>query len=364
MDKTRLTISATGRRRLRIGFLPLVDCAPLVVAQELGLFAAQNLEVELCREIGWATVRDKIIFGELDASQAAVGLPYAATYGLGSIACPCVTGLVVNRNGNGITLSSRLAGLGVSDVATLRRFVRESRRRKKLTFGVVHTFSSHNFLLREWLRSGGLDPDRDIRIVVVPPSQMYRNLVAGHLDGFCVGEPWNSVTVQQGGGVAVAVSTQLQPGHPDKVLMVRQQFADERSQEHECLIAALLAAAEFCDEMENRPQVARWLAQRSYLDLPVQTILPSLTGHFDFSAGSSESVEDMVVFYRGGVNRPGPSVENWVRSHLQRMGELGAQIGTGTSVLRPDIFDGALDRLISHSPASAKTSAELKAAVA
>jgi two-component system, oxyanion-binding sensor len=193
---------------------------------------------------------------------------------------------------------------------------------------------------------------------------MYRNLVAGHLDGFCVGEPWNSVTVQQGGGVTVAVSTQLQPGHPDKVLMVRKQFADERDNEHECLIAALLAAAEFCDEMENRPQVARWLSQRRYLDLPLQTILPSLTGHFDFGAGNSESVEDMVVFHRGAVNRPGPAVENWVRSHLQRMGELGAQVSSENKVLRPDIFDRAQSRLISRPPGMEKTSTELSAAAA
>jgi ABC-type nitrate/sulfonate/bicarbonate transport system substrate-binding protein len=364
VDKTRLTTPSTGRRRLRIGFLPLVDCAPLIVAQELGLFATQNLEVELCREIGWATVRDKIIFGELDASQAAVGLPYAATYGLGSIACPCVTGLVVSRNGNGITLSTRLTVFGVSDAGALRRFVREFRPRKKLTFGVVHTFSSHNVLLGQWLRSGGIDPDRDIRIVVVPPSQMYRNLVAGHLDGFCVGEPWNSVTVQQGGGVTLAVSTQLQPGHPDKVLMVRKQFAEERGDEHERLIAALLVAAEFCDEMENRPQVARWLAQRRYLNLPLQTILPSLTGHFDYGGGRSESIEDMVVFHRGGVSRPGPAVENWVRSHLQSMGELGTQISSDTSVLRPDIFDRAQGRLISNSRSIEKTPAELRAAAA
>jgi ABC-type nitrate/sulfonate/bicarbonate transport system substrate-binding protein len=282
----------SATKQLRVGFVPLVDCAPVVMARELGLFAKCGLDVTLSREIGWASVRDKIIFRELEASQAVAGMVVAATRGLGSIPCECVTGLVLNLHGNAITISNELSRRGVRTAAELRRAIEEDRGRRAYTFGVVFSYSSHMFLLRQWLKSGGIDPDRDVHLAVVPPPLMFTNLVAGHLDGFCVGEPWNAVTAQAGAGVRVATSRQLAPLHPEKVLMVRADFADERAEEHGRLIAALLEACAWCDEPANRRRLAEVLAQPRYVNAPVQAIRASLDD------------PDFHIFHRHGANEP------------------------------------------------------------
>ena len=213
---TRASAIAAGRSNkvrtlgaLRVGFVPLTDCAPIVVAHELGLFQKHGVRVVLSRELGWASIRDKIIHGELDAAHAVAGMPVAATLGLGSIRCDCVAALVLNLHGNAITLSNELWDRGVRDGASLAEQIRRLRGQKNFTFGVVYPFSSHNFLLRAWLASFGIRPERDVRIVVVPPPQMTVNLKGGHPDGFCVGEPWNSLAVQSGAGWCAAVSAEL-----------------------------------------------------------------------------------------------------------------------------------------------------------
>src|SRR6266850_1427849 len=215
--------SARRRAPLRLGFVPLTDCAPLVMAAELGLFRKYGLDVVLSRELGWASIRDKIIYGELEAAHALAAMPSAATIGFGSIPCECLAALVLNLHGNAITLSNDLWRRGVRDGSTLRQEIVRSRQSRPLTFGVVFSCSSHQFLLRGWLAAAGTDPDRDVRIVVVPPPQMVVNLEAGHLDGFCVGEPWNSVAVQARAGWCVAATAELEPGNPEKVLMVRRE---------------------------------------------------------------------------------------------------------------------------------------------
>ena len=163
----------TSTKPLRVGFVPLTDCAPLVMAQELGLFAKYGLSVTLSRELGWTTVRDKIIYGELHAAHALAAMPFAATLGLGSMKCDCLAGLVLNLNGNAITLSRDLWLRGVRDAKTLREEIDRGQGKKIYTFGVVFQFSSHNFLLRQWLAAGGIDPDRDVRIVIVPAPAMF-----------------------------------------------------------------------------------------------------------------------------------------------------------------------------------------------
>src|SRR5438552_12946031 len=230
--KIQPTASILVRRALQVGFVPLTDCAPLVMASERGLFRKYGLRVALSRELGWATIRDKVIHGELDAAHALAAMPVAATLGLGSIRCDCLTALVLNLHGNAITLSEELWRRGVRDGATLRAQILATRGANTLTFGIVYPFSSHHYLLRRWLESFGIRPNRDVRIVVVPPPQMVTNLKAGHLDGFCVGEPWNSVAVQSRAGWCIATSAELEPGHPEKVLMVRNDFAEKCAHEH------------------------------------------------------------------------------------------------------------------------------------
>lgn len=338
------TSQAPRSRALRLGFVLLTDCAPIAMAQELGLFAKYGLHVALRRELGWAAVRDKIVTGELDAAQAVAGMPFATALGLGSIRRDCVTGLVLNLHGNAITLSNELWNLGVRDAASFRDFLQATRGERAFTFGVVFPYSSHAFLLRDWLASAGINPESDVRIVVVPPPQMPGALQAGHIDGCCVGEPWNTIAVQLRAGWVVATSAELAPNHPEKILMVRRAFADHCADEHERLIAALLDACAFCDMPENRPAIAEVLSHRDYLDRPVAALLPGLTGDMDLGHNRVESISDFVRFHSHDANEPSDDKAAWIANHM-RTGPLATHTGLTPaltrSIFRCDIYDRA-----------------------
>lgn len=342
MERQTLPMRATGAPALRLGFVPLLDCAPLVMAHELGLFRKHGLRVTLQRELGWATVRDKIIYRELEVSHALAAMPLAATLGLGAGACDCVTALVLNLHGNAITLSRDLCDRGVRDAVSLREVVRHSRHEKMFTFAAVSRVSSHFFLLREWLSRGGINPERDVRIVIVPPPQMHTNLKAGHLDGFCVGEPWNSVAVQSRAGWCVAASAELAPGHPEKVLMARREFAEKRPVEHQALIAALLESCEFCAQPENHEQVVATLARSQYVGACQPALRRGLTGELDFGHGSSRRVKDFIVFSGSDVNEPSADKAAWTMNHLRQVApgleSAAAREALGRRVFRSDLY--------------------------
>ena len=305
---------------IRVGFVALADCAPLVMAQELGLFAKYGVEVELHREVGWATIRDKIIYGELDAAHAPAGLVVAANCGLGSIQTDCLTGLVLNLQGNAITLSEGLWQRCVRDGASLRREI--SSRRRPLTFGVVHQYSSHTCLLRIWLRKHGIDPGRDVEIIVVPPPQVHENLRAGHLDGYCVGEPWNSLAVLSRNGWCVSTSIDLASRHPEKVLMTSRAFAERAEDEHICLIAALIEACAFCERPQNRERLIETLAQSKYVDAPIQALRMGMGGSFDYGHGRIEKHPRFHIFSSDNANEPGADKAAWVIDHLLESGVI------------------------------------------
>ncbi len=354
----------TKAKTLRLGFVPLTDCAPLVMAEKLGLFAKYGVAVELKRELGWATIRDKIIYGELDAAHAVAGMPFAATFGLGSIACECVSSLVLSLHGNAITLSRELWEQGVRDARGLREKIVGLRGRKTFTFGVVFPFSSHNFLFRRWLAGADIHPDRDVRIVVVPPPQMVANLKAGHLDGFCVGEPWNSVAVRQGIGWCVATSAQLAPGHPEKVLLTRRHFAEERGRENLALIAALLEACAYCDRPENVDYIVNTLEQPEYLNTPGHFPGLSLRGVFDFGCGRVEGHPNFHIFHRHNANEPTAERAAWIMGQMHESGLVAdrslVHSEAARRIFRPDIFSQAQALLDQSLPQNETTEIEPK----
>jgi len=346
--------TATVRRHpaLRLGFVPLTDCAPLVMAQELGLFTKYDLRVTLSRELGWATIRDRIIHGEIDAAHALAPMPVAATLGLRSTRCPCLTGLILNLHGNAITLSQELWDAGVRDAASLREAIHRRRREKIFTFGAVAPLSSHAYLLRDWLAAADIHPDRDVRIVIVPPPQMVPNLKAGHLDGFCVGEPWNSLAVRCGAGWCAAVSAELAPGHPEKVLMVRREFAEKREREHLALLAALLEACEFCDAPGNRERLLTTLSRHEYVGVPAAALAHGLSGAFDFGHGHRRSVPDFTIFHRHGANEPTAEKAAWVMKNLRAHNAVDPAAGSmtvGRRVFSSPIYENAV-RLTGRRP--------------
>lgn len=325
----------TGRR-LRVGFVPLCDSAPFVVAAEFGLFREQGISVNLQRELGWASIRDRVVYGELDAAQAVSGLPFAATLGVGTPPVPCVSSMILNLHGNGITLATRFKEAGVRDARTLKRHLLDQD--ATLTVGIVSRYSSHHFVLRRWLQMGGIDPEHRVQFVVVPPPQMPVHLKEGHIDAFCAGEPWNTVAEHLKAGWLISSSADVAPLHPEKVLVVREAFAQERFEEHIALTVALLRACAICDDPEQRPEIIRLLSRREYVDVPEGQLAAAFAGR------------EFLIFNQAGANRPTPERASWILSQLAGCGAIThEQSLEARTVFRPDLFDLALSHTLPHS---------------
>lgn len=315
MSRARLQI-LKRKDPIRIGFLAVSDCAPLVYAYEAGLFEKYGLEVQIQRETSWANVRDKVIQGELDAAHAPATLPFLANLGIESDPCACVSGLVLSLQGNAITISRRLWEEGVRDAISLRQKIYENWGRRTFTFGVVFSLSSQEILLRRWLAGAGIVPEVEIRIVAIPPSQMFPTLKLGYIDGYCVGEPWASVAIQAGIGMCVATSVELAPLHPERVLMVRQSFAVGRAEEHERLIAALLESCVFCDQPGNRLFLGEMLAHPQYVNAPAECVQAGLVRPVGYDPPGGDTLQGLSIFHRYNANEPSDDKARWIMEQL------------------------------------------------
>lgn len=296
---------------VRIGFIPLADCAPLLVANELELFRKHGVKVELSCEVGWATIREKLLYGQVDAAHAIAGLALAMRLGLSTPPSRVVAPFVFNLHGNAITLSRDLWNRGVRDAASLKKLIRSTTSRR-LTFAKVSRYASHNFLLRRWLLSGGIDPNQDVRIVALPPTQMADSLSAGLIDGYCVGEPWNSIAVEKGFGWVVATSQQLAPEHPEKVLLMNETFIEQHQDQARAITAALSEACTFCDASENRAKVTNILVSSGYFPGGENILKRSLIGPFDLGTEKQTDATSFHIFRRHSANEPLAERGRWL----------------------------------------------------
>lgn len=296
---------------VRIGFIPLVDCAPLLVAEEKGLFQKHGVKVELSCEVGWATIREKLLYGQIDAAHAIAGLALAMRLGLSTPPCRVVAPFVFNLHGDAITLSRDLWNRGVRDSATLKKLIRSTPSRR-LTFAMVSRYASHHFLLRRWLASGGIHIEQDVRIVSLPPTQMAANMAAGLIDGYCVGEPWNSTAVENGVGWVVATSQELAVDHPEKVLLMNEAFIGQHLDQAQAMTAALKEACLFCDAAEHRSEVVSILTNSGHFIEGTETLKKSLIGPFDLGTGKSIVATDFHIFHRREANEPTAERGRWL----------------------------------------------------
>lgn len=314
--------AAADKRQVRIGCLPLIDSAPLVVGQTLGIFGDHGVAVQLDWQLGWATIREGIHYRQFDCAHAVAGLVFAMRAGAGSESSPVFTPFVLNLHGNAITLSRELLRSGVQDPAALGKYVR-SHTSGPLTFAAVSRFSTHYFLLRSWLMKCGLDPDKDVRLVILPPRLMPESLTAGLIDGFCAGEPWNSLAISAGSGWCPAVSSELAPGHAEKVLLVHEGFARESPERLTRLLAALSDACRWCDLPKNRGKLVEILTATGHF--PDRKVLePSLAGPFPDGNGGERDASSFYVFHRDDANRPTPERGAWILGEMVRHGVLPA----------------------------------------
>lgn len=339
---------------LSLGFVPLTDCAPLVIAEEKGFFDQHGLDVSLSRESSWANIRDKVSTGILDGAQMLAAMPLASVL-QSSRSQPMVTALSLDLNGNAITVSKelygRMLGTGVSGLDTpqgsalaLRKVIEDDLRkgRKKLAFAMVFPDSSHNYLLRYWMASAGIHPDFDVELVVVPPPQMSNYLRAGLLAGYCVGEPWNTLAVSEGLGHTLVTSYDIWNNHPEKVFGVTRIWAEANPNTHRAVVQALLQACQWLDEPQHRIEAAEILSQGRYVNAPVEVLEKSLAGHLQYSAGEAvRKADDFNVFHRYLANFPWRSHAVWFLSQMIRWGHVGPEISFENitrSVYRPEVY--------------------------
>ncbi|TAF53977.1 MAG: ATP-binding cassette domain-containing protein [Oscillatoriales cyanobacterium] len=313
---------------LDIGFIPLTDCAPLVVAKEKGFFQAHGLEeVTLSREPSWKEIAKGIGQGRLDAAQMVAGMPIAMLLGLdGAAPVPVNSALTLSRNGNSIIFGKHLYDQGIRTLKDFKAAIAKTPDRGH-TLGMVHSASMHNLLFRYWLAAGGIDPDRDVALTVIPPAQMVSNLKAGNIDGYCAGDPWNSKAVNDGTGFAMARSLDILPGHIEKVLGVSEDWAQKYPQTHVALVKALLEACEYCDDRRNREEILELICQEEYIGADPKDIRP---GFLDPYNSGTEAQPEMLYnfnqFYVDQTNCPDRLEMVWVMAQMvfgQAVRELG-----------------------------------------
>ena len=342
--------------RIRIGFLPLVDAALPILAHELGFAETEGLKLELIRDMTWATVRDRLLYGHTDAAHMIAPLAIATTLGRDRPAVPLAVPFVLGLNGNAVTFSAKLASeVGLADglgdpilIGAALKHVAEARiaAGKRLRFGVVHRYSSHNYMLRYWLAGVGIRPDLDVEIVVTSPPFAADALAAGEVDGICVGEPWNSIAVERGVGHIALATAQIWRRGVEKVLAMRETVLDERRDAVEALVRALHAAAAHFIEPGAAEESADILARPEYLDAPRDAILRAITDRIRVVPGGAPiHYPDFMFQYREAANFPWRSQAAWLYSQMVRWDDMAFdnQAATAASnVFRPDVYRAAL----------------------
>ena len=343
--------------RLRIGYIPLVDAAALIVAVDMGFAAAENLDVELVREVSWSNVRDKLNIGLFDAAHLLSPVAIASSLGIGHVRVPIIAPFNLGLNGNAITVSPRLyaglAGVADGDIAdpavsarALARLVadRKARGAEPLTFGMTFPFSNHNYQLRFWMAAGGVDPDEDVRLVVLPPPYMVESLASGHVDGFCVGAPWNSVAVDSGVGRILHFGCEIMARASEKVLAVREHWAADNNETLGRLIRALKQASAFIDAPDNHPAAAAVVARR--LGVEADLVTRSFAGNLKIAPDGATRIDDRYILIgRGDASRPDPVQAAWLYAQMVRWGQAPLSEennATARAVFRPDLYDAAL----------------------
>lgn len=342
---------------VRIGFIPLVDAAIPIVAADLGFAETEGLTIELAREVSWSNIRDRLVLGHFDAAHLLAPLAIATTLGLRAVKAQLAAPMALGLNGAAVTLAPNLYDELVRHLdddladprATGRAFASLVRARKANgeagpTLGMTFPFSTHNYLLRLWLAAAGLEPDIDVRLAVVPPPYMVDALEQGHVEGFCVGAPWNSVAVHLGIGRIVHLGVDLVSNCPEKVLAVRQRFLDERPETAARLVRACVAAARWLSEPANRREAAKRLGARERLDVPAELILRTLEGRMPTGRGAeTRFADDYLLFDRAGETRPDARHARWLHAQMTRWGQTDASTeDAAAAVYRADVYDAAI----------------------
>jgi two-component system, oxyanion-binding sensor len=348
--------------RITAGFMPLLDSLLLVMAREKGFAEAEGIELHLVKESSWANIRDRAALGHFDVAQMLAPMPIAASLGLTPLATQMVVPVTLGLGNNGITVSEPLwqamaergapADLDATATgAALREVV--GTRAGKLRFGVVHQTSSHNYELRYWLAASGIDPENDVEIVVLPPQYLPDALGSGGIDGYCVGEPWNSYGVTNKGARLVTVKHKIWRNSPDKVMAMRAEWADANPQVLAALVRAIVNAGIWASDGNHHAEMATIMAQPHYLAAPADIIVRALSGQLELGGGVSASVPDHFIPSEHAANFPWKSHALWYYSQMVRWGEATHSdnaAAIAAACFRPDLYRQAIAGMAVSTP--------------
>ena len=334
---------------VRFGIIALTDNASIVMAHELGYFKKFGINSVISKEASWAVIRDKLTLGENHATHMLLGMPIASTMGLlGSPVKPMVAPWMLNRNGQAITLANKFKGR-VKTAKDLKPLVDQAKAAgNPLTFAMTFPSGTHAMWERYWLASGGINPDKDVTLITIPPPQMVANMKVDKMDGFCVGEPWNLRAIQDGIGYTVITTQQMWPDHPEKVCAFTEEFASRNPRTVIAVLKALHLSSEYIDKMENRPNVAEVISRPAYINAPKEVILDRLQGKYDYGDGRSEQDSNYMIFSKRNCNFPSRTFGYWWLSQFRRWGMVKGTPdykGVSEKVLRPDIYLSAMKEM-------------------
>jgi nitrate/nitrite transport system substrate-binding protein len=335
---------------MRFGMIALTDCAPIVMAHELGLFKKFGIESTISKEASWAVIRDKLTLGENQATHMLIGMPFSSTMGLaGSPVKPLIAPWVLNRNGQAITLNNKLKMAGVkkpSDIVPLAAKAKAAG--DPLTFAMTFPPGTHAMWIRYWLASGGINPDKDVNLITIPPAQMVANMKVDKMDGFCVGEPWNNRAIEDGIGFTAITTQQMWKDHPEKVCAFTEEFAMKNPKTVKAVLKALHLASVELDKMENRPKFAEVISRPAYINCPPAIILERLMGKYEYGDGRVEQDPYYMIYSSRNTNYPHQIYGKWWLTQFRRWGmvkDAPDYNALPKRVLRSDIYLDAMKEL-------------------
>lgn len=365
-----------NRYEITAGFLPLLDSALLVVAKEKGFAEVQQVELTLVRERSWATIRDRLAVGHFEVAHILAPMPIACNLGLTAPAPRMIVPMALGLGGNAVAVSGGLwwemADNGAtgdldarSSGAALRQVITQ-RTGDRLRFGVVHPYSGHNYELRYWLSASGIDPDREVEIVTLPPADMGDALKAGSIDGYCAGEPWNTFGVLKRGAHLATIKAAIWKSSPEKVLGVNGRWGDSHPEALAALLRALYNASIWCADAANHEELAMLLSGPAYIDKSAEWLRPALTGELRIGGRYTRTVNDFFVPNAKAATFPWKSHALWFYTQMVRWGQVAhtsPHQRVAGNTYRPDIYRNALKTLgLAMPAASSKVEGALRVA--
>ncbi|MDA0189521.1 MAG: CmpA/NrtA family ABC transporter substrate-binding protein [Proteobacteria bacterium] len=337
---------APEKKEVRIGFIPLTDCASVVMAAEMGFDKKYGIKIVPTKEASWASVRDKLVNGEIDAAHVLYGLIYGVQAGIGGPKKDMSVLMSLNNNGQAITLANKLKEQGVVDGAGLKKLIAGKGSAAEFTFAQTFPTGTHAMWLYYWLAAHDINPMKDVKVITVPPPQMVANMRVGNMDGYCVGEPWNNRAIIDRIGFTAVTSQEIWPDHPEKVLGTSAEWVAKHPNTARAMTAAILEAGRWIDaSLANRRKTAETIAQKSYVNTDTDVILERMLGRYSNGLGKSwDDRNHMKFFNDGAANFPYLSDGMWFMTQHRRWGLLKDDpdyLAVARKVNRIDIYRDA-----------------------